>query len=96
MRPELGAHDVGAGLAEHLLARTGERADGEHVAHRPGRHEERRLVAEHPRDPLLEPDDGGVLAVHVIADLGTRHRGAHLVGRLGQGVAAQVDHPAIL
>ena len=78
VRAELRAHDVGARLAEHLLARTGQGAYGEHVAHRAGRDEQRRLVAEHPRHPLLEPDDGRVLAVHVVTDLGTRHRGAHL------------------
>ena len=35
--------------------------------------------------------DGRVLAVHVVADLGAGHRRPHPVGRLGHGVAAQVD-----
>ena len=51
---ELGAGDVGGGLAEDLLADPDERAYGEHVGHRPGRCEERVLLAEQLGDPLLE------------------------------------------
>ena len=47
-------------------------AHREHVGHRPGRREQRRLLAEQPGDPLLERVDGRVLAVHVVADLGAR------------------------
>ena len=65
-------------------------ADGEHVGHRPGRREQRGLVAEQPGDPLLERADGRVLAVDVVADLGARHRGAHRLGRRRvSGVAAR-------
>ena len=38
--------------------------------------------------------DGRVLAVDVVADLGARHRRAHRVGRAGEGVGAEVDHPS--
>ena len=37
VRAELGAGDVGRGLAEHLLPGADQRADGEHVGHRAGR-----------------------------------------------------------
>ena len=51
VRAELGAGDVGARLAEHLLAGADQGADGEHVGHRAGRGEQRRLVAEQRRPP---------------------------------------------
>ena len=92
VRAELGAGDVGARLAQHLLARSDQAPDGEHVGHRAGRCEQRGLVPEHPRDPLLERAHGGVLAVHVVADLGRGHGAPHRVGRAGDGVAAEVDH----
>ena len=47
-----------------------QRADRQHVGHRPGGGEQRRLLAEQAGDPLLERADGRVLAVHVVADLG--------------------------
>src|SRR3546814_13030605 len=43
---ELGAGDVGARLAQDLLARRDQGAYGEHVGHRAGRREPRGLVAE--------------------------------------------------
>ena len=96
MRAELGPGDVRAGLAQHLLAGRDQAADGEHVGHRAGRREQRRLVPEQPRDPLLERADGRVLAVHVVADLGVGHGAPHRLGRAGDGVAAQVDQAASL
>ena len=46
VRTELGPGDVRRGLAEHLLPGRDQRADGQHVGHRAGRGEQRRLVAE--------------------------------------------------
>ena len=96
VRAELGPGDVRRGLAEHLLAGRDERADREDVGHRAGRGEQRRLVAEQARDPLLERPDRRVLAVDVVAHLGAGHRGPHRLGGLRQGVRAEVDHRANL
>ena len=74
---ELGPRDVRRGLAQHLLADTDERPDGQQVGQRSGDGEQRRLEAEQLRDPLLEPGDARVLAVDVVADLGRRHRRPH-------------------
>ena len=90
-----GAHlvgdDVRVGVAEHLLAGLADQPHADLVAHRPGRHEQRRLVAEQPGDPLLERVDRRVLAVDVVPHLGLGHGPAHPGGRPGDRVRAQVD-----
>ena len=91
MPRQLVAHDVAAPLDQHLVAALREDADADRVAHRAGRHEEGRLLAEHLGRLLLEAVDRRVLAVDVVADLGRGHRGAHLGGGTGHGVGAQVD-----
>ena len=80
---ELGAGDVGRGLAEHLLPDADQRAHGEHVGQRPGGGEERRLLAQQAGDLLLQRPDRGVLAVDVVADLGLGHGPPHGGGRIG-------------
>jgi hypothetical protein len=65
--------------------------DRDEVALRAARHEQRRLLAEHRRDALLQRVDGRVVAEHVVAELGAHHRLAHRGRRAGDGVAAQVD-----
>ena len=61
------------------------------VALRARRHEQRRLLAEHRGDALLQRVDGGVVAEHVVAQRRGHHRVAHRRRRPGDGVAAQVD-----
>jgi hypothetical protein len=93
---ELRAGDVGARLAEHLLAGGDDRPDGQHVGHRPGRREESGLVAEEVGHPLLEGGHRRVLAVHIVAHFCPRHRLSHRFGGPGDGVTAEVDHRVIL
>ena len=67
---DLVRHDVRVRVAEQLLGRRHEQLHRDLVGHRAGRGEQRRLVPEQGRHPLLQRDDGGVLAVDVVADLG--------------------------
>ena len=60
------------------------------VRHRPGRHEQRRLLREELRNATLEHADRRVLSEDVVADLGGRHGSAHRGGRRGDRVAPQV------
>ena len=83
--------DVRLARHEDLVAGPRQRADRDLVGHRPGREPERGLVAEHRRDPLLEPVDRRVLAELVVADLGAGHRLAHRRRGPGDGIGAQVD-----
>ena len=92
MGTELGPHDVGQAVAQQLSARLDQQAHAEDVGERSGGAPQPGLVAEQPRDPLLERVDGGVLAVDVVADLGGGHRLAHRGAGTGQGVGAEVDH----
>ena len=82
---------MGRRVADDLVARPGERPEGELVPHGAGGDEEPRLLAEEPGHLLLEAVHGGVLAEDVVAHLGPRHGGAHRLGRLGHGVGAEVD-----
>ena len=85
--------DVGELVDEDLVAGPGVRPDRDLVAHRPGRHVDRRLLAEHPGHLGLELDHRRVVAPDVVAHRGLRHRPAH--GRRGprHRVGAKVDDP---
>ncbi len=87
----LPVEDVGAGLADDLLAVLGVDADGDLVAHGAGGDEDGGLFAEDGGGRLFELIDGGVFAVDVVADLGGGHGLAHGGGGAGDGVAAEVD-----
>ena len=77
---------------DDLVAGARLRRDGELVAHRAARHEERRLLARDARHLLLEGVHGRVVAEDVVAHLGAGHGLAHRGRGAGDGVAAQVDH----
>ena len=74
-----------------LLAAREVRHLGDEVAHRPGGDEQAGLLAEQLGGALLEGVDRGVVAEDVVTELGVGHRPAHGRGRVGDGVAAQVD-----
>ena len=84
--------DVRALADDHLVAGARVQRDGELVAHRAGRHEERRLLADERGDLLLERANARVLAEDVVADLGARHDLAHGGSRARDGVGAEIDH----
>jgi hypothetical protein len=65
--------------------------DRDLVAHRPGREEERRLVAEQLGDALLEPRGGRVGEALLVSDLGLGDRAPHALGRTRLRVAEEVD-----
>jgi hypothetical protein len=65
---------------------------GDQVAHRPGGHEQAGLLAQQLGGTCLERLDRRVVLEDVVADLGVGHRAAHRGRRVGDGVAAQVDH----
>ena len=83
--------DVGAGVAEQLIAGLGMNADGDLVGHRARGDEEGGLLAEQLGHLAFQGDDRGVLAVDVVADLGLGHRPSHRGGRFRDGVGAKVD-----
>ncbi len=84
-------HDVAIAIADDFVALAGQRAQRDLVRHRPGRHPDRRLLAEQLGDALLQRIDGRVFAVDVVAHLSGGHRLAHARGGLRDGVASQVD-----
>ena len=76
---------------QHRVPGTGRRRDGRLVAHRSRSDEEGRLFAREFRRHLLQPIDGRIFSVDVVSDFGRGHRFSHRFGRLGDGVAAQID-----
>ncbi len=86
-------HDgVGRRAGDGLVAAREVRDQRHEVAHGAARDEQARFLAQQLRGPRLELVDGGIVAEHVIADARGGHRAAHGVGRVGDGVGAQVDH----
>jgi hypothetical protein len=84
---------MGRAVQDHLVAAGADvQAQADVVAHRPGRQEHRRLVAEQVGHPLAQLADRGVEEVLLVAHLGRRHHAAHLLGRARLGVRAQIDH----
>ena len=63
----------------------------EQVAHGASGYEQRRLEAQLGRQVLFQTINRRVFAIHVITQLGGLHGLTHTRGRLGDGVAAQVD-----
>ena len=60
-------------FADHLLAMLGMQLDADGVAHRAGRHEQRRFLARDLRGALLQAIDGRVFAINVVAHFGFGH-----------------------
>ncbi len=83
--------DVALGAGDDLAAARHVGHQGHEVAHRPGRHEEARFLAEELGGPFLERVDRRILAEDVVAELGRGHRAAHLGGRMGDGVGAEIE-----
>ena len=83
--------DVVLAAGDGLLAAAEVGHLGDEVAHRPRGDEQAGLLAEQLGGALLEGVDRRVVAEDVVADLGLGHRPAHRRGRVGDGVAAQVD-----
>ena len=92
--PGLVLEDVRLIAEQDLFAAPRLRQHRNQVALRAGGHEQARLLAEQRRHPLLQAIHGGVVAVHVVAELGVVHGAPHVAGRVGHGVAAQVNHRA--
>ncbi len=65
--------------------------DGELIAHRARRHEERGFLAGQRRHLLLEGTNGRVLAEDVVANLRLGHGAAHAERGAGDRVAAKID-----
>ena len=76
---------------DRLLAALQVRQLGDDVAHRAAGDEQASLLAQEVGGTLLEGVDGRVVTEHVVAHLGGGHRAPHRLGRLRDGVAAQVD-----
>src|SRR5580658_6001793 len=70
----------------------GEQLDGDGIAHGAGGDEQRRLFAGDLRGAALQTIDGGVFAVNIVAHFGFHHGAAHRGRRLGDGIAAKIDH----
>ena len=68
------------------------KANGELIAHRAGRHEERGLFPKHCGHHLLEAIDGGIFAVDIVSHVCACHRFSHGVSGFRDRIAAQVDH----
>ena len=76
---------------DHVVARTGERAQRHLVGHRARRQPERRLLAEQLGDALLQRVDRRVFAELIVADVGRGHRGAHAGRGIRDGIGAEID-----
>ncbi len=61
------------------------------VAHRPRRHEDRRLLAQHICNHFAKPVGRRILTALLIADRRTCHRLSHRRGRTCLGIAIKVD-----
>ena len=103
--PDRGPHDDGmAGLLvrDHVGARSGDRLLSSsqvpqlrnEVRHRPAGDEEGGLLAEQLGGTFLQGVDRWVVAEDVVAQLGLVHGLPHGRGRVGDGVAAEIDHSA--
>jgi hypothetical protein len=68
---------VSGAVEQHFVAGLGVDFDGDLVAHRTGRQEDGRLLAEQLGHHLLEQVDRRVLALLLVAHLGRAHEGAH-------------------
>ena len=90
--PGLVPHGVGLHADDHVVARAAVELQRELVGHRPGRDEQRRLLAQQRGDALLERDDRRVLAVLVVAHLGLGDRAAHRIRRPRDRVGPEIDH----
>ena len=95
-RAGLVPHGVALGAHDHVVAGAAVQLQRELVGHRPGRDEQRRLLAEQRRDPFLQQVHARVLGVLIVADLGFGDRPAHRRRRAGHGVRSQVDDAASL
>src|SRR5437899_6171192 len=83
---------MGARIADDVLSVLCRVFDGDRVPHGPGGDEEGRLFAGDFGGAGFEAIDGGVFAIDVVADFGFEHSLAHGGRRLGDGIAAQIDH----
>src|SRR5581483_7967980 len=83
-------------LGEEERAGPGLRPQRDLVRHRRSRQEERRLVAEQARDPLLQRVHRRILQVLLVAHLGGDHRREHRLGRLRERVRTKIDHEETL
>jgi len=85
-------HRMRGAVEDHLVAaRPHVQTQGDLVAHRAGRHEDRGLVPKQRGDPLLQLPSGGVEAPLLVADRGRRDRRSHALGGARLGIAVEVD-----
>ena len=89
---ELVDQDVRVLLGDEHVAGTAVQLQGDLVRHRRRREEERPLLPEQLRHPLLQLVDRRVLAHLLVPDDRRRDRGAHAWRRAGNGVGAKIDH----
>jgi hypothetical protein len=78
--------EVSVLVAHDLVAGAGQGAETHLVAHRPRRHEQRRLRAEEVRGVLLQRINRGIVPEDVVADLCLGHRLAHRRRRPSNGI----------
>ena len=88
--------DVRLVADDHLAPARAMRQQAGEVAHRPARHEDRRVLAHALRGAAFELVDRRVVPEHVVADVGRRHRRAHGGRGAGNGIRAEVDDPHAL
>ena len=94
--PHLPVQHMRPRFAHHLLPGLRVQPDRDLIAHRPGRHKQRRLAPKHLRRPRLQPVHRRIFAVHIVAHLGLSHRCPHLRRRPRHRVTSQVNQVLLL
>ena len=85
-------HDMGSTFDNDFVPRPGLDTDGQLVRHRAGWDKECVGLPKEGRGHFLETVDSGILPIDVIADLSASHHLAHCIRRLGDRIAAQINH----
>jgi hypothetical protein len=84
-------NDVRTFMADDLIARLRVHLDRDLIRHRAAWHKDRRLFAQHLREPPLQRNHRRVISQHIIAHLRASHRLTHAGSRLGHSVAAKIN-----
>ena len=76
--------------SDELVAAPAMAHQGQQVRLRTGRHEDRRILAQHGGHSLFQQIDRRIVAEHIVTHLGLGHGGAHTGRRARDGVGAEI------
>ena len=79
-------------ITDHFIARLRMHLDSDLIGHRAAGTEQGGLLAKEFGRLLLQGIDGGILTEDIVPHPRLQHCFEHLAGRLGDGVASNIDH----